>query len=95
MLLNVSSDEKVLSVTYGELKPPLGKHRLKVSYRAIVGCGIYHPTLHLSIPIKRRSSQSCVFLIEPRSLCIVTLLLGKLITATLQELKSFILLSGI
>ena len=31
MLLNVSSDEKVLPVTYGELRPPLGKHRLKVS----------------------------------------------------------------
>ncbi|XP_041990624.1 serine/threonine-protein phosphatase 6 regulatory subunit 3-like isoform X1 [Salvia splendens] len=30
MLLNVSSDEKVLPVTYGELRPPLGKHRLKV-----------------------------------------------------------------
>ena len=32
MLLNVSSDEKVLPTTYGELRPPLGKHRLKVSY---------------------------------------------------------------
>ena len=31
MLLNVSSDEKVLPTTYGELRPPLGKHRLKVS----------------------------------------------------------------
>ncbi|KAL1558539.1 serine/threonine-protein phosphatase 6 regulatory subunit 3-like isoform X2 [Salvia divinorum] len=30
MLLNVSSDENVLPVTYGELRPPLGKHRLKV-----------------------------------------------------------------
>ena len=30
MLLNVSSDEKVLPTTYGELRPPLGKHRLKV-----------------------------------------------------------------
>lgn len=30
LLLNVSSDEKVLPTTYGELKPPLGKHRLKV-----------------------------------------------------------------
>ncbi|KAL2332035.1 hypothetical protein Fmac_019616 [Flemingia macrophylla] len=29
MLLNVSSDEKVLPTTYGELRPPLGKHRLK------------------------------------------------------------------
>ncbi|PIA37367.1 hypothetical protein AQUCO_03000157v1 [Aquilegia coerulea] len=30
MLLNVSSDERVLPTTYGELRPPLGKHRLKV-----------------------------------------------------------------
>lgn len=30
MLLNVLSDEKILPTTYGELKPPLGKHRLKV-----------------------------------------------------------------
>lgn len=30
MLLNVSSDEKVLPTTYGELRPPLGKYRLKV-----------------------------------------------------------------
>ena len=30
MLLNVSSDEKILPTTYGELRPPLGKHRLKV-----------------------------------------------------------------
>ncbi|KAH6827993.1 SIT4 phosphatase-associated family protein [Perilla frutescens var. hirtella] len=30
VLLNVSSDEKLLPVTYGELRPPLGKHRLKV-----------------------------------------------------------------
>ncbi|KDO73307.1 hypothetical protein CISIN_1g0361043mg, partial [Citrus sinensis] len=29
MLLNVSSDEKFLETTYGELRPPLGKHRLK------------------------------------------------------------------
>ncbi|RZC78977.1 hypothetical protein C5167_003207, partial [Papaver somniferum] len=29
-LLNVCSDSKVLSTTYGELKPPLGKHRLKI-----------------------------------------------------------------
>lgn len=29
-LLNVSSDEKILPTTYGELRPPLGKHRLKV-----------------------------------------------------------------
>lgn len=32
MLLNVSSDEKVLPTTYGELRPPLGKYRLKVGY---------------------------------------------------------------
>lgn len=30
MLLSVSSDEKILPTTYGELRPPLGKHRLKV-----------------------------------------------------------------
>ncbi|XP_006846781.2 serine/threonine-protein phosphatase 6 regulatory subunit 3 [Amborella trichopoda] len=30
MLLNVSSDESVLPTTYGELCPPLGKHRLKI-----------------------------------------------------------------
>ncbi|KAJ4979795.1 hypothetical protein NE237_010575 [Protea cynaroides] len=30
MLLDVSSDEKVLQSTYGELRPPLGKHRLKI-----------------------------------------------------------------
>uniref|UniRef100_A0A2P2MGJ1 Serine/threonine-protein phosphatase 6 regulatory subunit 3 n=1 Tax=Rhizophora mucronata TaxID=61149 RepID=A0A2P2MGJ1_RHIMU len=30
MLLNVSSDETILPTTYGELKPPLGKHRLKI-----------------------------------------------------------------
>ncbi|KAG8387668.1 hypothetical protein BUALT_Bualt02G0045300 [Buddleja alternifolia] len=30
MLLNVSSDEKILPTTYGELMPPLGKHRLKI-----------------------------------------------------------------
>ncbi|GAA0153833.1 phosphatase modulator [Lithospermum erythrorhizon] len=29
-LLNVSADEKVLHTTYGELRPPLGKHRLKI-----------------------------------------------------------------
>ncbi|KAE9587952.1 putative SIT4 phosphatase-associated protein family [Lupinus albus] len=29
-LLNLSSDEKVLPTTYGELHPPLGKHRLKI-----------------------------------------------------------------
>ncbi|XP_039028495.1 serine/threonine-protein phosphatase 6 regulatory subunit 3-like isoform X2 [Hibiscus syriacus] len=30
MLLNVSSDEKILPTTYGELRPPLGKYRLKI-----------------------------------------------------------------
>ncbi|XVF46333.1 hypothetical protein PTKIN_Ptkin03bG0018700 [Pterospermum kingtungense] len=30
MLLNVSSDENILPTTYGELRPPLGKHRLKI-----------------------------------------------------------------
>ncbi|PPS06954.1 hypothetical protein GOBAR_AA13676 [Gossypium barbadense] len=30
MLLSVSSDEKILPTTYGELRPPLGKHRLKI-----------------------------------------------------------------
>ncbi|PSR95196.1 Serine/threonine-protein phosphatase 6 regulatory subunit like [Actinidia chinensis var. chinensis] len=30
MLLNVSSDEKVMPTTYGELRPPLGKYRLKI-----------------------------------------------------------------
>ncbi|XP_010541326.1 PREDICTED: serine/threonine-protein phosphatase 6 regulatory subunit 3-like isoform X2 [Tarenaya hassleriana] len=29
-LLNVSSDEKILPTTYGQLKPPLGSHRLKI-----------------------------------------------------------------
>ncbi|PKI63854.1 hypothetical protein CRG98_015737 [Punica granatum] len=30
MLLNVSSDQKILPTTFGELRPPLGKHRLKI-----------------------------------------------------------------
>ncbi|KAK7341844.1 hypothetical protein VNO80_24784 [Phaseolus coccineus] len=30
VLLDVSSDSKVLPTTYGELRPPLGKHRLKI-----------------------------------------------------------------
>ncbi|KAL2557467.1 SIT4 phosphatase-associated family protein [Forsythia ovata] len=30
LLLTVSFDEKILPTTYGELKPPLGKHRLKI-----------------------------------------------------------------
>ncbi|GLU02494.1 hypothetical protein SLE2022_197430 [Rubroshorea leprosula] len=29
-LLDVSSDEKILPTTYGQLRPPLGKHRLKI-----------------------------------------------------------------
>ncbi|KAL2938346.1 Serine/threonine-protein phosphatase 6 regulatory subunit 2 [Bienertia sinuspersici] len=32
MLLNVTSDEKILPTPYGELRPPLGKHRLKVLF---------------------------------------------------------------
>ncbi|KAL2984156.1 hypothetical protein AAZX31_12G072800 [Glycine max] len=30
VLLDLSSDNKVLPTTYGELRPPLGKHRLKI-----------------------------------------------------------------
>ncbi|XP_028808034.1 serine/threonine-protein phosphatase 6 regulatory subunit 3 isoform X2 [Neltuma alba] len=30
MVLNVSTDDKLLPTTYGELRPPLGKHRLKI-----------------------------------------------------------------
>ncbi|KAF7805598.1 serine/threonine-protein phosphatase 6 regulatory subunit 3 [Senna tora] len=30
VLLDVSTDDKVLPTTYGELRPPLGKHRLKI-----------------------------------------------------------------
>ncbi|KAK4255092.1 hypothetical protein QN277_008135 [Acacia crassicarpa] len=30
MVLNVSTDDQVLPTTYGELRPPLGKHRLKI-----------------------------------------------------------------
>ncbi|OAP07974.1 hypothetical protein AXX17_AT2G24400 [Arabidopsis thaliana] len=30
VLLSVTSDSKVLPTTYGELRPPLGKHRLKI-----------------------------------------------------------------
>ncbi|KAL0689636.1 hypothetical protein Bca4012_089314 [Brassica carinata] len=29
-LLNATSDEKVLPITYGQLRPPLGSHRLKI-----------------------------------------------------------------
>lgn len=43
-LLNVITDEKVLPTTYGQLRPPLGSHRLKVrflceifSYRLLEG----------------------------------------------------------
>ncbi|KAI3793750.1 hypothetical protein L1987_36372 [Smallanthus sonchifolius] len=37
MLLNVSLDEKILPSSYGLLKPPLGKHRLKiVEYIAVL-----------------------------------------------------------
>uniref|UniRef100_A0A803N8K9 SIT4 phosphatase-associated family protein n=1 Tax=Chenopodium quinoa TaxID=63459 RepID=A0A803N8K9_CHEQI len=32
MLLNVTSDEKILPTPYGFLRPPLGKHRLKVYF---------------------------------------------------------------
>ncbi|MED6136644.1 hypothetical protein PIB30_057827 [Stylosanthes scabra] len=36
-LLKVSSDEKVLPTTYGVLRPPLGKHRLKiVEFMAVI-----------------------------------------------------------
>lgn len=43
MLLNVSADEKILPTTYGELRPPLGKHRLKVGLFGImfVPCMIF------------------------------------------------------
>ncbi|KAF6167859.1 hypothetical protein GIB67_027637 [Kingdonia uniflora] len=38
-LLNVSSDEKVLPTTYGELRPPLGTYRLKiVEFIAVLLC---------------------------------------------------------
>ncbi|KAK4785588.1 hypothetical protein SAY86_002277 [Trapa natans] len=30
VLLNVSSDQKILPTAFGELRPPLGKHRLKI-----------------------------------------------------------------
>ncbi|XP_011089292.1 serine/threonine-protein phosphatase 6 regulatory subunit 3 isoform X1 [Sesamum indicum] len=61
MLLNVSSDEKILPTTYGELRPPLGKHRLKiveflsvllktgneVAEKELVGSGTIHRVLDL------------------------------------------------
>ena len=43
-LLTVSSDDKVLPTTYGELRPPLGKHRLKVGAEFVLYkfiCSIY------------------------------------------------------
>ncbi|CAN1346271.1 Serine/threonine-protein phosphatase 6 regulatory subunit 3 [Linum perenne] len=56
-LLNVSSDEKVLPTTYGQLKPPLGKHRLKiVEFIAILlktGNGTAEKELASSGTIKR------------------------------------------
>lgn len=45
MLLNVSSDEKILPTTYGELRPPLGKHRLKVSLLSNDGSCLLYPFL--------------------------------------------------
>ncbi len=39
-LLNVSSDEKILPTTYGELRPPLGKHRLKVGLFIYYKCNM-------------------------------------------------------
>ena len=52
VLLNVSSDEKVLPTTYGELRPPLGKHRLKVScYMFIVNL----ICMDVAIPFRTRS----------------------------------------
>lgn len=51
-LLNVSSDEKILPTTYGELRPPLGKHRLKVGlfiyYKFNMQDEVEHPIWKLS-----------------------------------------------
>ncbi|KAL8496636.1 hypothetical protein ACS0TY_020358 [Phlomoides rotata] len=61
VLLNVSFDEKVLPATYGDLRPPLGKHRLKiveflavllktgngVAEKGLVGSGTIHRVLDL------------------------------------------------
>ncbi|CAA0834057.1 SIT4 phosphatase-associated family protein [Striga hermonthica] len=61
MLLNVTSDEKVLPTTYGELRPPLGQFRLKiveflavllktgneVAEKELVGSGTIHRVLDL------------------------------------------------
>lgn len=52
MLLNVSSDETVLPTTYGELRPPLGKHRLKVCcYWIIMVQYIHNPYFVLVITL--------------------------------------------
>ncbi|XP_047970585.1 serine/threonine-protein phosphatase 6 regulatory subunit 3-like isoform X2 [Salvia hispanica] len=57
MLLNVTSDENVLPTTYGELKPPLGKHRLKiVEFLAVLlktGSGVAEKELIVSGTIQR------------------------------------------
>lgn len=37
----MSSDDKVLPTTYGELRPPLGKHRLKVGAEFVLYKFIY------------------------------------------------------
>lgn len=47
MLLNVSSDEAVLPTTYGELRPPLGKHRLKVNCSRIFHNPYFIPVITL------------------------------------------------
>ncbi|XP_041993908.1 serine/threonine-protein phosphatase 6 regulatory subunit 3-like isoform X1 [Salvia splendens] len=57
MLLNVTSDENILPTTYGELKPPLGKHRLKiVEFLAVLlktGSGVAEKELVVSGTIQR------------------------------------------
>ena len=47
MLLNVMSDEKILLTPYGELRPPLGKHRLKVSLSLV--CYLVRSIFHFLI----------------------------------------------
>lgn len=42
MLLTVASDSTVLPTTYGELRPPLGKHRLKVRSKHLSIYGRYY-----------------------------------------------------
>lgn len=37
-LLNVEADERILPTTYGELRPPLGTHRLKVFWLLLASC---------------------------------------------------------